>query len=329
MDRLGLAEKMQQADRPIETLHLCDYQQGVLQTAQLDQAKEHFGFATTAIHGGRLQCILADSVGSGQLHTGRACHGVVQEKKHVRVHFTDGSVATACVVIAADGIHSVVRQQLFPNSKVCYSGQTSYRAVAPCTLPTAFDGLGYEMWAEGRRFGYSAINTGEVYWYITLDAPFDERDKTGLSKSELLKHFTLFPKSVLSLMQATPEQQIVRTAISDLVRLPTWHVGRTALLGDAAHATTPNLGQGGAQAIEDAYVLAQSLASHIDYTAAFTHYERIRRAKAQQVVNRSWQFDRMAHLSNPLMRTLRNTIIRSLPTVIGGRQLDTLYRLSF
>ena len=329
MDRLGLAKHMQQAGHPIETLYLCDYRQGVLQTAQLDQAKKHFGFATTAIHRGRLQRILADSIGSGQLHTGKACRNVVQEKKHVRVHFIDGSAATARVVIAADGIHSVVRQQLFPNSKVRFSGQTSYRAVAPCTLPSTLNGHGYEIWAEGRRFGYSTISAGEVYWYVSLNAPADTRDKGALDKANLLKHFTHFPEPVSRLIQATPEQQIVQTDISDLVKLPTWHSGRVVLLGDAAHATTPNLGQGGAQAIEDAYVLAQSLANHSDHRAAFIRYEQIRKVKAQHIVDRSWQFGKMAHLSNPLMRAVRNTVIRSVPTAIGERQLDTLYKLSF
>ncbi|MEM8531625.1 MAG: FAD-dependent oxidoreductase [Chloroflexota bacterium] len=216
MDRLGLAKRMQQAGRPIETLHLCDYQQGVLQTAQLAQAKRRFGFATTAIHRGRLQRILADSIASGQIHIGKACRDVVQTKKHVQVHFADGSVAKARVVIAADGIHSVVRQHLFPKSKVRFSGQTSYRAVAPCTLPATFDGHGYEIWAEGRRFGYSAISAGEVYWYITLDAPSDTHGKKALDKTNLLKHFTHFPNPVSRLIQATPEQQIVQTDISDL-----------------------------------------------------------------------------------------------------------------
>ncbi|MEM8531624.1 MAG: FAD-dependent monooxygenase [Chloroflexota bacterium] len=113
------------------------------------------------------------------------------------------------------------------------------------------------------------------------------------------------------------------------MKLPIWHSDRVVLLGDAAHATTPNLGQGGAQSIEDAYVLAQSLTSHSDHSAAFTHYEQVRKSKTQQIVDRSWQFGKMAHLSNPLMRSVRNMVIRSIPTAIRKRQFDTLYTLSF
>src|SRR6185436_7867152 len=115
-----------------------------------------------------------------------------------------------------------------------------------------------------------------------------------------------FPAPVPPLIAATDAARITRTDLTDLAPIERWHRGRVALLGDAAHATTPNLGQGGAQAIEDAWVLADRLAAHDTPEAAFADYERIRMPKARMVVNTSWRFGKMAHLANPLARAARN-----------------------
>ena len=101
------------------------------------------------------------------------------------------------------------------------------------------------------------------------------------------------------------------------------------LLGDAAHATTPNLGQGGAQAMEDAWVLADRLASSESPAAAFAEYERIRGPKARMVVNTSWRFGKLVHLSNPIARGARNLLLRLTPESVGRRQSEALYRLNY
>jgi len=102
-----------------------------------------------------------------------------------------------------------------------------------------------------------------------------------------------------------------------------------ALLGDAAHAITPNLGQGGAKAIEDAWVLAESLAHNSEREQAFAAYQRVRQAKATMIVNRSWQMGKLAHLKNPLGRMLRNSLMRGVPPSVGQKQFDALSMLNY
>jgi 2-polyprenyl-6-methoxyphenol hydroxylase-like FAD-dependent oxidoreductase len=245
------------------------------------------------------------------------------------VRFADGSREEASLVVAADGLRSVIRQQLFPEAQLRYSGQSSYRAVVPFTLAESFDRYGWEIWGPGCRFGLSNIGHGEVYWYATLDSAPGEKDTPGQAPARLQRMASDFPDPIPALIAATPEAQMLRTDMYDLPQLPVWHQGRAVLLGDAAHATTPNLGQGGAQAIEDAYVLAEALAANPDHTLAFQRYEGLRRAKATMVVTRSRQMGQIVHTRNPIMRTLRNTLLRSLPASVGQKQWEALYRLEY
>lgn len=100
-------------------------------------------------------------------------------------------------------------------------------------------------------------------------------------------------------------------------------------MGDAAHATTPNLGQGGAQAVEDAWVLAAELARGGDVQSALDRYEAIRWPKAQAVVGRSRQVGRIVHISNPVARAARNFVIRRTPERVTLGQMRSLFTLNY
>jgi 2-polyprenyl-6-methoxyphenol hydroxylase-like FAD-dependent oxidoreductase len=113
----------------------------------------------------------------------------------------------------------------------------------------------------------------------------------------------------------------------DLLPSPHWSREKVCLLGDAAHATTPNLGQGACQAIEDVYVLGE-LAKKFPLEEAFALYPRIRRPKAHTVVRRSWTLGKAAHLSNPIAIGIRNIVFRYLtPPTVMRKQLQQLFTL--
>jgi 2-polyprenyl-6-methoxyphenol hydroxylase-like FAD-dependent oxidoreductase len=117
--------------------------------------------------------------------------------------------------------------------------------------------------------------------------------------------------------------------LSDLEILETWHKGKICLMGDAAHATTPNMGQGANQAIESAWVLADCLAKEAGYKTAFETYQNIRQTKATQIVKMSWQIGKMAHLKNPILIAFRNAMARMTPASIGRKQLGKLFELNY
>jgi 2-polyprenyl-6-methoxyphenol hydroxylase-like FAD-dependent oxidoreductase len=329
LERLGVAGAVQRAGATLERAELLDYQGSILQTIDLRAIEQRYGFATLAIHRARLHDALVGALAEGTLHLGKACRQIEQDGASVHVQFADGSVAHGSVVLAADGLRSGVRRQLFPHAQLRYSGQSSYRAVVRAPLPPALEKGGQEIWGRGSRFGFSSIGGGEVYWYATLDAPPGVTESTAQAKAQLQELCAPFPAPVPALIAATEADQLIRTDMYDLRPMPTWYQGRVALLGDAAHATTPNLGQGGAQAIEDAWVLAESLARYAEPEQAFAAYQRVRQAKATMIVNRSWQMGKLAHLKNPLGRALRNALMRGAPASLGQKQFDALYTLNY
>ncbi|HEX2190869.1 MAG TPA: FAD-dependent monooxygenase [Longimicrobiaceae bacterium] len=330
LDRLGMAGAVLDRGERLERAEIRDCRGGVLQAADVGAAARRFGFPTVAIHRGRLQRVLLDHLPADLVHVGRECTGIESAGGPASACFADGSVQEGAVVVGADGAHSRVREALFPGTALRYSGQSSYRAVVPHRLPDAFAATGWEVWGPGRRFGFSAVGGGEVYWYATLDAPAGERDAgPDVTRRRLDALAAGFPAPVPELVAATDPARTLRTDMYDLPRLRSWHRGRVVLLGDAAHATTPNLGQGGAQAMEDAWVLAEQLASRPDPEAAFAAYQRIREPKARMVVDRSRVLGRIAHLRNPLARGLRNSLLRLTPASVALRQMEALYTLDY
>ena len=137
-----------------------------------------------------------------------------------------------------------------------------------------------------------------------------------------------FPSHVAELLAHTDPAAVVRNDLHDLMPPRRWSRGPIVLVGDAVHATTPNLGQGGAQALEDALVLADAIAAHGAGPRAFTAYERLRRAKAARVVRASWWVGKTGHIRHPLARRVRNTVMRWTPTSVVMRQLDAMYTVA-
>jgi 2-polyprenyl-6-methoxyphenol hydroxylase-like FAD-dependent oxidoreductase len=329
LSRLGLADDVRAQGFALNSGEMRDARDGLLQRIDLSAAGGRVDISTVAIHRARLQQILVSKIDPSSLHIGRRCSAVTAATDSAIVHFDDGAEVRADVVIGADGLRSVARGLVAPDVKLRYSGQTAYRGVAHITLVPEMVRSGGEIWGAGRRFGYGAIAYDEVYWFATRDALEGERTDAGRMREALGASFAGYPYPASTLIAATDESRIIRTDLYDFAPMKPWHRGRVVLIGDAAHATTPNLGQGGAQAIEDAWVLADQLSRSDDPSRAFEAYEAIRRPKATFVVNRSRQIGRMVHLSNPVARATRNFILRHTPPSAARRQLERLFTLNF
>ena len=120
--------------------------------------------------------------------------------------------------------------------------------------------------------------------------------------------------------------KVFKNEIIDLKPISTWYKNSVCLLGDAAHAITPNMGQGACQAIEDAYVISHYL-SRYPANIAFSKYEQLRKSKADMVVNLSWRFGYLSQIRNPFVTAVRNFFMRSIPNKYNIRQSEKLYRL--
>jgi 2-polyprenyl-6-methoxyphenol hydroxylase-like FAD-dependent oxidoreductase len=325
LERLDLAADVQRAGDPIARIELWDARAGRLQTIGLGELAARAGHTIVAIHRGVLQRILARALQAGTIHIGRTfvC-AWEKDGGRVRARFEDGTEVEGSLLVGADGLRSALREHVVPGVPLRYSGQSSYRALVPFELPAALGGASREVWGPGRRFGFSSIGGGLVYWYATWDAAAGGSDGPGEAKRRATALAEDFPVPVPALVAATEEAALIRTDLFDFRPIRSWHRGRLALLGDAAHATTPNLGQGGAQAIEDAWALARALAEDMDVETALRVYERRRMPRAKMVVERSWQVGKLAHWANPLARALRNAILRRAPEAVTRRQLKAI-----
>ncbi|QUH01544.1 FAD-dependent monooxygenase [Saccharopolyspora erythraea] len=190
------------------------------------------------------------------------------------------------VLVGADGVHSRIRTALFPASQPRYMGCIAWRGTAD--VDTAFHG---QTWGPGRKFGVVPVEDEPAQWFACLTAPADYR--LGAHHQELRSLFAGWHDPIPRIIEATPESEIVRDEVCQLAPAPeTFAVDNAVLVGDAAHAMTPDLGQGACQALIDAVTLAACLRGADDPGQALADYDRARRrptrrmATASRVLNR-------------------------------------------
>ena len=230
----------------------------------------------------------------------------------VRVETERGEVFTADVLVGADGIRSAVRARFFGPSEPVYLGYRSHRFVVPNV-----DGLEHftEFLGRGRRVGLVPIGDGQLYVWTTFNSPRDSRAWALESVQALGSLFgELIDSRVRRAFGALESiESVVCTDIEE-VRQPDWARGRVALLGDAAHALTPNMGQGAGMAMEDAAVLADELSKaargETPVPQALTRYVARRRQRVETIVRLSRQIGEEGQLTGALACWLRNRRIR-------------------
>ncbi|WP_417610347.1 FAD-dependent monooxygenase [Owenweeksia hongkongensis] len=325
MDWIGIGDSLREVGMPVAKAEITNPQLIPIRKSTQGMITDPNGNSIIAIHRARLQQILFDALPSDTVQLGMDYQKHEEVNGKVKIHFSE-SEKNCDILLAGDGLNSRVRKQLFPNSETRYSGQTSWRGVVKTILPKGLEGAGYEAWGKGIRFGLSQISPNEVYWFAVCNAPQNQQDNRGTLKADLKKMFDGFHPFVKELIQETPLEQIIRTDISDLKRLPKWHSKNVCLIGDAAHATTPNMGQGACQGVEDAYYISNILAQESDAAAAFERFESERRRKVDFVVNNSYRFGSMAH--SGLGQMLMKTIMKLTPEKVMVKQMNSLYNLT-
>lgn len=321
---LGLAGPIAAAGQRLAEATVEQADGTVLQRMDLAALADRFGAAGVAIHRGALADVLAAAVPAGVVSFGAGVVDVRQDAEGVTAVLSDGQEVRGAVLVGADGIHSNVRRALYGDVAPRYAGYTCWRGIAPPTVPVLANRT-TERWGKGRRFGVVPIGAAGTYWFATLNAPSEGVDPDDVHAS-LRTIFADFADPVPALLAGTPAASILRNDIVDLPILPRWTTGRVTLLGDAAHAMTPNMGQGACQAIEDAVVLAALLADRRDdLPAALQAYEAARRPRAVGIVEQSERLGRVTQWENALARGVRDTLIRLVPAALTARSLDGLY----
>ena len=233
----------------------------------------------------------------------------------VIAHFTDGTQAEGDLLLGADGIHSATRRTMDPAApKPTYTGLLSVGGYSHSTTIAPTPDTQHFVFGRRAFFGYLVRDSGEVWWFVNLARP-DEPSREELAatstqewKRRLLELFADDLPRISEILQAT-HSEIGAYPVHDLQATPTWHRGPVALVGDAAHATSPNAGQGASQAMEDALVVAKCLGDIPQVDGAFAAYERLRRDRAEKVVAYSHRIGRSKTVSNPVGVWMRDLVL--------------------
>ncbi|WP_406346180.1 FAD-dependent monooxygenase [Streptomyces sp. NBC_00648] len=230
--------------------------------------------------------------------------------QRVEVEHSKG-VSQADLLVAADGIGSSVRRSLWPQAPAPrYAGYTAWRLVVDTGRRVPAGG---ESWGRGERVGIAPLADGRTYLFCVANAPEGQRSP-GSELAEIRQRFGRWHDPIPQLLTAADESAVMRHDIYELPPLATFVTGRAALLGDAAHAMTPNLGQGANQALEDAATLAVLLDTYPDVESALAAYDRHRRPRTQLVARRSHRIGVAAQWHSAPATALRDLMLRLAPS---------------
>lgn len=325
LDRLGRGDAVRAAGRQIAVGDVTDASGRPLVQASLGEADDTPALSDFwALHRADLHEVLVEGASDAELVLGTRIESYDEEGDALRVVRTDGVSQTVDLMVGADGIRSQVRELAFGESapRVRYAGYTCWRVVVPDRIELA---QSFEMWGRGARIGLVPLAGNRVYSFLVANAPAGGKDPDGPERlGELVRRFAAFGDKGRELLASLePSDAVLRHDIEELAR-PAWRRGRVVLVGDAAHAMTPNLGQGAAQGIEDAFALCLALRHEPDIPAAAAAYERARDKRARAIWSRSRTIGRVGQWSGPVACALRAALLRATPSRSTVRNIERL-----
>ncbi len=312
-DRIGLRAKFDEVCFPISTLIYRDGRDGrvIGRHSGEPSYEQQFGACYWGIHRADLQVILSQAVGMEHIHLGKRLSDLKDSGGEVVLSFEDGSSATADLVIGADGARSLVRRWMLGYDDALYSGCSGFRGIVP---PEMLDLLpdpdAIQFWiGPGAHLLHYPIGKGDHNFLLVerSPSPWPVREwVTGAEQGEQLERFADWHPAVVQMISAVPTSN--RWALFHRPPLGRWTRGRVTLLGDAAHALVPHHGQGANQSIEDAVVLAASLADKGPggFAEALENYERLRRGRTRKVQFASISTADVLHLPDGAAAEQRN-----------------------
>ena len=290
LEILGLNEQVKNVGNETLSLHLSDKHLKLIRIISPE-------WPSVIIHRAKLIDILTSKLPKEKIQLNAKLTYLNSSKDLSVLKFSNGlEINSACTAIA-DGIQSKFRQQIFPQIKVRYSGQTIWRGITAMPLPDHFSKTYTEIWSDTKRFMFAPMDSNSVCWLAVKNAEVGGQDNPDTIRQELMREYSDFHQIVKELLLKS--SNFIRNDLADLgVQKRKWFYNKIVFIGDAIHATTPNLAQGGCQAIEDAYCLARLMdRSTDDLSKVFPIYQSLRSKKVSFIVNTSWRFGTIAHNS--------------------------------
>lgn len=316
MDWLGLGERMR-AKAQAQGIGVRTRSGRWLVRLSGSELTARFGNAMYAMHRADLHRMLYETASADcTVHTGHRAISIDPADGSVVLRNTDGPVvAAADLVVLADGVHSRLRALLFPEHPgAAYAGYVCWRGIAPAVFSgqLADPPVWTDSWGRGVRFGSALLADGRVFWYGSVAGAEGAHARDTLA--DVARRFGGWHEPIPQLIASSRASALLRNDIYFVqAPVPTFTVGHTVLLGDAAHAVTPDIGQGACLAIEDAVVLAASTSAHQDLTTGLAEYDRVRRPRTQKLAKISGNSARVQQASHPVTATLRDLAVYLMP----------------
>ncbi len=242
------------------------------------------------------------------------------------ISWEDGTHSNYEVLVACDGINSLVRKQLFPSIAKRYSDQTVWRGVTSKPIQLKFQDAYNEQLGNNVRFATIPFYDDRIYWYLATTSPEGLKDSTDVKK-KLKQLLDDFEETAIEIIECS--DKIYRNDMHDLNPVPKkWYSNNIILIGDSIHATTANLAQGACQAIEDAYTLSLCINKY-GFDSAGSHLVNLRYKKVKSIVDESWSYGKFVHSTSNLKNFFRNLILKYLPSFLLRKKYQRLIDISY
>lgn len=341
---LNLADKILDRAGVMREIRWIDQNGRLINSVSISPPGESSLTPAVALHRADLQEILLEALPAEWVHLGRSLVDYKTDGETVTANFSNGHSVDSDLLIGADGIHSKVRTELLDDLPPVYRGYMVWRGISH-SIPSAIPpGTAIEIHGTGKRFGVGPVGPGRVGWWAAANAantslkPDEKSDrrmwKLGETvapqwpvdtQRELMRLFDGWYRPVLQLIESTSAASILRTGAFDLRPSQTWGRGRVTLLGDAIHPTTPNLGQGGCMAIEDAMILARCLKEYGPDESALRKYEKLRFKRTTAIARYSRIYGSVGQWENIFARALRRSVLSLVPESVALRLIQIVF----
>ena len=315
LTRLNLADKILEQAGVMDEIRWLDQYGRLVNRVSIKNQR----FPAVALHRADLQHTLLTALPQSSIHLGYALVEHEQRGEKMIATFANGDSIESDFLIGADGIHSRVRLQFLNDNDPVFRGYTVWRGISP-TIPSAIpSGAAIELHGRGKRFGLGPVGKGRLGWWATANVT---------NSDNLLRLFDGWYRLVLQLIEATPSSSILKTGAFDRPANRIWGRGPMTLLGDAIHPTTPNIGQGGCLAMEDAMVLARCFEKYGATEEALRRYERARHKRTSAVSAYSRYYGSLGQWENVWARGLRRTALALVPESLARRLMQIVFDYS-
>ncbi|HEX5874788.1 MAG TPA: FAD-dependent monooxygenase [Pyrinomonadaceae bacterium] len=313
LERLNLADQILAKAGVMKEIRWVDQNGRLINSVSIPETPP-----AVALHRADLQHILVQALPPSSLHLAHTLINHSQQHDKVIATFANGQSIQTDFLIGADGIHSHVRKQFLDDGDPIYRGYTVWRGISPTTPNAIPANTAIEIHGEGKRFGIGPVGLGRTGWWASAN-------NANVKIDELTRLFAGWYQPVLDLIEGTPKLSILTTPAFDRLANKHWGTGRMTLLGDAIHPTTPNLGQGGCLAMEDAIVLARCFKNYGAAEEALRNYERHRYQRTKMISSYSRYYGRIGQWENVWARGLRRAALALAPEPLAHRLMQTVF----